>query len=175
MKRILAVVSFLCAGLAHAAAKPNIVFVIADDLGRGDLGCYGQTKIKTPNIGSPGDPLKQGFDRWFGYNCQAVAHNYFPTHLWDNDKQIPLNNPKFAAHQKLPAGADPADPKSYEPFAGKDYAPDLIGEQALKFVRANKATPFVLYYATTVPHLALQVPEESVKEYAGQFPETPLH
>jgi len=244
------------AGLTHAAAKPNIVFVIADDLGRGDLGCYGQTKIKTPNIdklavegmrftshysghnvcapsrcvlmtgkhpghayirdnrqakgypegqepvpadtlqlplllkkqgytlggfgkwglgpvGSPGDPLKQGFDRWFGYNCQAVAHNYYPTHLWDNDKQIPLNNPKFAAYQKLPAGANPADPKSYEAFAGKDYAPDLIGEQALKFVRANKATPFVLYYATTVPHLALQVPEDSVKEYAGQFPETP--
>jgi arylsulfatase A len=33
-----------------AAERPNLIFILSDDLGRGDLGCYGQSKIKTPNL-----------------------------------------------------------------------------------------------------------------------------
>ncbi len=56
MKSILALVTAcgLCAGVGVAAetrsAKPSIVFILADDLAQGDLGCYGQKLIKTPNL-----------------------------------------------------------------------------------------------------------------------------
>ena len=35
---------------AQASTKPNIVFIIADDIGYGDVGCFGATHVKTPNI-----------------------------------------------------------------------------------------------------------------------------
>ena len=41
---------FMSLGAIAQAAPPNVVFIMADDLGYGDLGCYGQEKIETPNI-----------------------------------------------------------------------------------------------------------------------------
>jgi arylsulfatase A len=248
------------AASAQAADRPNIVFILCDDLGYGDIGAFGQQRIRTPNIdrlaaegmkftqhysgapvcapsrcvlmtgkhpghayirenkqakalglpfdegqaplpadtvtlpkllqgagyatggfgkwglgpvGSTGEPAKQGIARFFGYNCQAVAHNFYPVSLWSDSEQIALKNTKFAAHQKLPADADVNAAASYAGFTGNDYAPDLISQQALNFVRENKERPFLLYYATTVPHLALQVPADSLAEYEGKFPETP--
>ena len=40
------------------------------------------------------NPNFQGFDQFYGYNCQRVAHNYYPTHLWDNQNKRKLTGNK---------------------------------------------------------------------------------
>lgn len=229
------------------AAKPNVVLIIADDLGYRELGSFGQKLIRTPNLdklakqgirltqhysgnavcapsrcvlmtgkhpghafvrnnkGTPpegqfpipdsevtlgelmqeqgyvtgafgkwglggpestGRPLEQGFDRFFGYNCQSHAHSYYPSYLWDDDQHIELkNDPPVPGHVGLAKGADESDPKSYDQFKGKDYAPDRINEQALEFIKKNKGEQFFLYYPTVIPHVALHVPDEELKPY----------
>lgn len=70
IKLIMASVLVFITGSLNASQKPNIIFILADDLGYGDLGCYGQTKIRTPNI----DLLaKNGMRFTDHYSGQAVC------------------------------------------------------------------------------------------------------
>ncbi len=127
-------------------------------------GGFGKWGLGGP--GSTGEPLNQGLDRFFGYNCQSVAHSYYPASLWDDRRRFPLkNDPPVPGHAGLAPGADPQDPESYRPFQGQDYAPDRINEQALRFVRENRDRPFFLYYPTIIPHVALHVPDEELEPY----------
>jgi arylsulfatase A len=217
---------------ADPTRAPNIVLILADDLGCFELGCYGQTKIKTPSIdklaqggakfsrfysGSPvcaparctlmtgkhtghstvrnnvqfkkgeegqfplkaddvtltelikekgyatgamgkwglgnwdttGTPMKHGFDLFYGYNCQAHAHSHYPKYIYRNGEKVEL--------------------KDNDGKTGKQYTQDLFEAEAIAFIETNKSKPFFLYLPFTVPHVALQVPEDSLAEYKGKL------
>ncbi|MHC4629084.1 MAG: sulfatase-like hydrolase/transferase [Planctomycetota bacterium] len=56
---------------SKTGSKPNIILIMADDLGYGDIGCYGSTKIETPNI----DALAEGGMKFTDYhsNCPVCS------------------------------------------------------------------------------------------------------
>lgn len=129
---------------------------------------YSTAVVGKWGLGAPdteGVPNRQGFDYFYGYNCQRQAHNLYPPHLWENDNKTILNNALIAPGTKLASDADPNDSKSYMDYTQPEYAPAKMQEKALDFIRKSKNKPFFLYYASPLPHLPLQAPDEYVEKY----------
>jgi len=249
---VLGLVFSLPSAVPGLAAHPlNVVFILADDLGWGEVGAYGQQKIPTPHIdrlaaqgmrftqhysgapvcapsrcvlltgkhlgraevrgnlqaqrrfpeftegqyplsgqavtfarvfqkagyatgamgkwglgpvGSTGDPNRQGFDLFFGYNCQAVAHSFYPAHLWRNAEKITINSKPIPGHATQPEGE-----VKLNDWVGETYAPTLMIAEAEKFIAANAGKPFFLYLPFIEPHVAIHPPRESVERFPAEW------
>ena len=81
-------------------------------------------------VGSTGDPNRHGFDLFHGYNCQAVAHSFYPPHLWRNSERLTLNARPIPGHQAQPEGE-----VRIEDWIGENYAPEQMLEAAVRFQR----------------------------------------
>jgi arylsulfatase A-like enzyme len=98
-----------------------------------------------------GAPWKKGMDEFFGYLDQTHAHGYYPDFLWRNGQRIEIPENKDGQRQT--------------------YSHDLFVDFALDFIRRHKGRPFFFYGAFTIPHAEVTVPEDSLAEYRGRWPE----
>ena len=126
-------------------------------------GMVGKWGLGPPNSNSI--PTKMGFDYFYGYNCQRMAHNLYPPHLWENESRDMLDNKVISPRLKLKPGQDPQDENNYEVFNQNDYAPDKMHIKAKEFIEKNHDNPFFLYYASPIPHAPLQAPKYLIDKY----------
>ena len=124
---------------------PKNAFTIAEALKKSgyQTGAFGKWGLGSP--GSEGAPENQGFDRFYGYNCQRNAHTYYPTWLFDNEKKIELD--------------------------GKTYSHDLIMEKAIEFIRSYLDGPFFCFLPLAIPHASMHVPEKYAAPFRKAFSE----
>ncbi|TVZ14692.1 arylsulfatase [Maribacter sp. MAR_2009_72] len=116
-------------------------------------------------------PNEMGFDFFYGFNCQRQAHTYYPLHLYKNRNRVHLANDTVAPSSPFPKGLDPMNLENYKDYTLTDYAPDLMFQELTGFIAQNKDHPFFLYWATPIPHVALQAPQRWVDYYIEKFGE----
>jgi arylsulfatase len=114
-------------------------------------------------------PTRMGFDWFFGINCQRMAHTYYPVFLYENDRRYWLKNDTVPPKTMLKPGADPMDMASYSTFKLNEYAPDVMFRKMSEFIENNRKNPFFVYWATPIPHAALQAPQRWVDYYVKKF------
>lgn len=161
-------------GLEGQRPIPDSVVTVAELLQEAGYttACVGKWGLGAPF--TEGAPNNQGFDFFYGYNCQRQAHTYYPRHLWKNEEKIWLKNKLIVPGTKLTEGSDSLDIASYADYTLTDYAPDLMFDETIQFLDENRGKPFFLYFATPIPHVPLQAPDSLINYYTAKFgDETP--
>lgn len=204
--------------LLAQSAKPNIIFILADDLGYGDLGCYGSAKINTPNIDALAKTGTRFTDFYAGSTVCAPSRASLMTGRHTGhagirgNGEVPLGTLDSILPQYLhragykngmvgkwglgQAGTTGApEKKGWDFFSGvlhhveghyqhPDSAWQLINgnsqkikipeqlhsnawftAEAKRFIAEQKAVPFFLYVAFTLPHAELVVPRNYLQQY----------
>ena len=110
-------------------------------------GAFGKWGLGHTNAPGNPNPLTHGFDEFYGWKSQTIAHTYYPTSGVSNGEEF-----------KLEPGT---------------FIHDLVMGQALDFIRNNaeSKTPFFCYIPTAVPHAAMHAPKELHEKWRQAFPE----
>ena len=82
----------------QAQDKPNVVYILVDDLGYGDVGCYGATKVKTPNIDKLASEGKMFTD---AHSASAVCTPRDMPCLLDNIRFAAITEKEFGDQHPL--------------------------------------------------------------------------
>ena len=94
---------------------------------------------------SPGRPDRKGFEYSFGYLSQTQAHRQFTDHLYRNGERVEVSQ--------------------------NDYSNDLFTRETISFIEKSDNRPFFIYLNYTVPHAELRVPDDSISQFRGRYPE----
>lgn len=105
--------------------------------------------------GTTGEPTRQGFDQYYGYLDQVLAHNNFPEYLLRNGRKEYLKNkvvyePVTSMFKGLGSHA----------VERVQYSNDLFTEEGLRFIGQKHTRPFFLYLSYTLPHNNGEAPED---------------
>ena len=133
--------------------KPEGQSPVADRMTLGRLfqgagyrtGIFGKWGLGYP--GSGAEATDRGFDEFFGYNCQRMAHIYYPDHLWHGKERVDYPTNVDGQHGV--------------------YSADEIHREALRFIEtsAKDNVPFFAMLTYTLPHAELNLPHDAVYEY----------
>ena len=107
--------------------KPNVIFILMDDMGYSDVSCYGATKVETPNIDRMAAEGMKFTDFHTAASICSPSRAAFLTGAYPQRNGLYMGiNPKREAHWFL--GLDPGEITIAEQFKKQGYTTAMVGK-----------------------------------------------